>query len=326
MYPNRFPGWSAGLGPDRGKLLVFLRENDEPASRSRPASELPGGRPPLLIAERGTGTQSPANEAARLRSARRLDWQPPFATVWEADGRDLGGSRPTPGRSTNNRVSEAIAVSQGESESNEGPPGLFQRQPWGRGDWMAILVWTLVIAAFFWDVVSLRRALFYFDITEINYPYRAFFAEELRAGRFSRWFPGLYCGMPLVQREPGGLSSSVQVSALSLDGDLEGAEPRHGALGLVDRRGGLFLAEAARRPRGRLDRGGGPRPGRIHLGPSDPHQHDQCAGERPVRHLGPGMRRGSPGDGEAPCWAAWPWPVRSSPGTSRMPCSPSSWS
>ncbi len=89
MYPNRFPGWSAGLGPDRGKLLVFLRENDEPASRSRPASELPGGRPPLLIAERGTGTQSPANEAARLRSARRLDWKAPFATVWGADGRDL---------------------------------------------------------------------------------------------------------------------------------------------------------------------------------------------------------------------------------------------
>ncbi len=38
--------------------------------------------------------------------------------------------------------------------------------------------------------LSLKRALFYFDITEINYPYRAFFAEELRAGRFSRWFPG----------------------------------------------------------------------------------------------------------------------------------------
>ncbi len=95
-------------------------------------------------------------------------------------------------------------MSQGESESNEGPPGLFQRQPWGRGDWMAILVWTLVIAAFFWDVVSLRRALFYFDITEINYPYRAFFADELRAGRFSRWFPGLYCGMPLFSESQAG--------------------------------------------------------------------------------------------------------------------------
>ena len=52
--------------------------------------------------------------------------------------------------------------------------------------------------------VSLRRALFYFDITEINYPYRAFFAEELRAGRFSRWCPGLYCGMPLFSESQAG--------------------------------------------------------------------------------------------------------------------------
>ena len=28
MYPNRFPGWSQGLGPDRGKLLI-LRPNDD---------------------------------------------------------------------------------------------------------------------------------------------------------------------------------------------------------------------------------------------------------------------------------------------------------
>ena len=53
-------------------------------------------------------------------------------------------------------------------------------------------------------LVSLRRALFYFDITEINYPYRAFFAEELRAGRFSRWCPGLYCGMPLFSESQAG--------------------------------------------------------------------------------------------------------------------------
>ena len=33
------------------------------------------------------------------------------------------------------------------------------------------------------------------------------------------------------------------------------------------------------------------------------------------------MRRGSRGDGEAPCWAAWRWPARSSPATSRTPSS-----
>ena len=47
-------------------------------------------------------------------------------------------------------------------------------------------------------------ALFYFDITEINYPYRSFFAEELRAGRFSRWCPWLYCGMPLYSESQAG--------------------------------------------------------------------------------------------------------------------------
>jgi hypothetical protein len=77
-------------------------------------------------------------------------------------------------------------------------------RPWGRIDLAALAVWTLVIAAFFWDVVGLRGALFYFDITEINYPYRAFFADELKAGRFSRWCPGLYCGLPLYSESQAG--------------------------------------------------------------------------------------------------------------------------
>ncbi len=95
-------------------------------------------------------------------------------------------------------------MSQGETTSSESPSALFSRRPWGRGDLLALGVWTLAIAAYFWDVVGLRRALFYFDITEINYPYRAFFAEELKAGRFSRWFPGLYCGMPLFSESQAG--------------------------------------------------------------------------------------------------------------------------
>jgi hypothetical protein len=75
---------------------------------------------------------------------------------------------------------------------------------WGAGDVVAIVVWTAVVAVFFWDVVTLRGALFYFDITEINYPYRDFFAQELRAGRFSRWMPGLYCGLPLYSESQAG--------------------------------------------------------------------------------------------------------------------------
>ena len=53
-------------------------------------------------------------------------------------------------------------------------------------------------------MVGLRRALFYFDITEINYPYRAFLARELPAGRFSRWCPDLYCGLPLYSESQAG--------------------------------------------------------------------------------------------------------------------------
>ncbi len=67
-----------------------------------------------------------------------------------------------------------------------------------------ILIWTAAVAIVFWNAVTLKGALFYFDITEINYPYRAFFAAELKAGRFSTWFPDLYCGMPLYSESQAG--------------------------------------------------------------------------------------------------------------------------
>ena len=63
----------------------------------------------------------------------------------------------------------------------------FAPMPWGRADVMALLIWTAAVVLLFWDAVTLRKAFFYFDITEINFPYRSFFADELRAGRFSRW-------------------------------------------------------------------------------------------------------------------------------------------
>jgi hypothetical protein len=69
MYPNRFRGWSDGLGPGRGKIMI-LRPGDESASISRPAAEMPGGRP------------------ERVRSSRAIDWHPALATAWAADGRD----------------------------------------------------------------------------------------------------------------------------------------------------------------------------------------------------------------------------------------------
>lgn len=77
-------------------------------------------------------------------------------------------------------------------------------RPWGWHDALAISVWTAAIAVIFWKAVTLRQALFYFDITEINFPYRDFLARELRAGRFSRWCPGLYCGFPLFSESQAG--------------------------------------------------------------------------------------------------------------------------
>src|SRR5262249_2281055 len=77
-------------------------------------------------------------------------------------------------------------------------------QPWGRRDLFALLAWTIVVVVVFHEVVLLKRALFYFDITEINYPYRHFFANELKAGRFSRWIPSLYCGHPLYSESQAG--------------------------------------------------------------------------------------------------------------------------
>ena len=79
-----------------------------------------------------------------------------------------------------------------------------ERRPWGAGDLVALLVWTAVVVAFFWDAVSFRGAFFYFDVTEINLPYRDFLAKEIRLGRFSRWCPGLYCGLPLYSESQAG--------------------------------------------------------------------------------------------------------------------------
>jgi len=84
------------------------------------------------------------------------------------------------------------------------PAWTFARRPLGRGDAIALLAWTAAIVAFFWDAVSFRGAFFYFDISEINLPYRHFFAEELKAGRFSRWCPDLYCGLPLFSESQAG--------------------------------------------------------------------------------------------------------------------------
>jgi hypothetical protein len=68
-YPNRFPGWSAGLGPGHGRIMI-LRPSEDSPSVSRPAAEMLRDR------------------LERVRSAREIDWHQAFTTVWVADGRD----------------------------------------------------------------------------------------------------------------------------------------------------------------------------------------------------------------------------------------------
>ncbi|AMV37082.1 YfhO family protein [Planctomyces sp. SH-PL62] len=80
----------------------------------------------------------------------------------------------------------------------------FQPPRWSVRDLAALAVWTAGLCWIFRDAVFFRGAFFYFDVTEINYPYRHFFAEELKAGRFSRWCPWLYCGMPLFSESQAG--------------------------------------------------------------------------------------------------------------------------
>src|SRR5689334_14201667 len=99
-------------------------------------------------------------------------------------------------------MNEGGAVSNSSVAST--PAWCFERRPWGRADVIALLLWTGAIVVYFARAVTLREALFYFDITEINYPYRDFFASELKAGRFSRWHPGLYCGFPLYSESQAG--------------------------------------------------------------------------------------------------------------------------
>jgi hypothetical protein len=75
---------------------------------------------------------------------------------------------------------------------------------WVLTDLFVLAAWTALLAAWFWDLVVCQNTLFYFDVTEINLPYRDFVATEMQAGRLSRWHPGLYGGFPLYSESQAG--------------------------------------------------------------------------------------------------------------------------
>jgi len=71
IYPNRFRGWSRGLSPGQGKLLVL-----RPDVESRSGSPQLAGRP--LVRRRPRSISAP----------KITDWLPPMLLVWKEDGRD----------------------------------------------------------------------------------------------------------------------------------------------------------------------------------------------------------------------------------------------
>ena len=69
-YPNRFRGWSQGLGLDEGKLIVLGLRRGSSTVHSR------GGVPVGVLRPGG------------LVRSSALQWRSPFRVVWQNDGRD----------------------------------------------------------------------------------------------------------------------------------------------------------------------------------------------------------------------------------------------
>lgn len=71
-------------------------------------------------------------------------------------------------------------------------------------DAIALLLFFAALLIYFWPLVLAKAALFYFDVTELNYAYRDYFAENLKQGRLAFWCPNLYNGFPLYGESQAG--------------------------------------------------------------------------------------------------------------------------
>jgi hypothetical protein len=70
IYPNRFPGWSRGLGAGQGELLAIGVRREWGSRAPKRRSQTPFGPPSILEPPGGN------------------EWKPPFRMVWQNDGRD----------------------------------------------------------------------------------------------------------------------------------------------------------------------------------------------------------------------------------------------
>lgn len=71
-------------------------------------------------------------------------------------------------------------------------------------DIAALGLFLTALSTYFWPLIIGKAALFYFDVTELNYAYRHAFAENLKAGRIAFWCHNLYNGFPLYSESQTG--------------------------------------------------------------------------------------------------------------------------
>ena len=62
----------------------------------------------------------------------------------------------------------------------------------------------LLVAAFFWEAALLQRTFFQLDLAIQNYPFRHFFAEQWKLGRYPQWCPQILGGYPLFAEGQSG--------------------------------------------------------------------------------------------------------------------------
>jgi len=62
----------------------------------------------------------------------------------------------------------------------------------------------LLVGLFFVDAATFRGAFFYFDVSEINYPFRHWLGHELRQDRLPLWTPHILAGFPLLAEGQAG--------------------------------------------------------------------------------------------------------------------------
>ena len=94
------------------------------------------------------------------------------------------------------KTAESTESLQNESQSPE-----ISDRKW---DALALSLFGIAILAYFSPLILSKGALFYFDVTEINYAYRHYFAETLKSGRLAFWCHRLYNGLPLFAESQAG--------------------------------------------------------------------------------------------------------------------------